>query len=330
MPGPLEGIKVVEMGFWVAGPSATAILSDWGADVVKIEPPEGDPFRGLFASAAGLAIPINPPFEHDNRGKRSVALNLDTSEGRAIARGLIERADVFVTNVRPKVLDNFELSYDKLRESNRGLVYCQITGYAPDGRDRDRPAYDIGAFWARAGVAALLTPEGAALPQQRGGMGDHMAGMGAAGAVCAALLARSRTGEGQRVSVSLIRTGVYMVGADLSMALRLKLPKRALRSAPQSALLRVHPPRAGPGRVRPAADALPAHHLHAEGQQLADLARVDCGLMQLVEVILVGSGGVHRRELDIVAVALGSLNGGHRHVHDLLRVLAKLIHYLDV
>ena len=212
------------MGFWVAGPSAAAILSDWGADVIKIEPPEGDPFRGLFASAAGLLLPVNPPFELDNRGKRSVALNLDTSEGRAIARALIEKADIFVTNLRPKVLDAFGLSYDKLRKSNRGLVYCQITGYAPDGPDRDRHAYDIGAFWARAGVAAMLTPEGAALPQQRGGMGDHMAGMGAAGAACGALVARSRTGEGQRVSVSLIRTGVYMVSWDINIALRLGVP----------------------------------------------------------------------------------------------------------
>ena len=85
MPGPLEGIKVVEMGVWVAGPSAAAMLCDWGADVVKIEPPTGDPFRGLFASALGAAVAINPPFEVDNRGKRSVCLNLETEQGRALA-----------------------------------------------------------------------------------------------------------------------------------------------------------------------------------------------------------------------------------------------------
>ena len=222
MPGPLEGIRVVEIGFWVAGPSAAVILCDWGADVIKIEPPNGDPLRGLATAAAGWSLPANPSFELDNRGKRSIALNLVTEEGRAIARALIDRADVLVTNVRPRVLEAAGLTYEKLRETNRGLVYCQLTGYSPDGPDRDRAAYDVGAFWARAGVASSLTPEGAQLPHQRVGMGDHVAGCSAAGAICAALLARSRTGEGQRVAVSLIRAGVYTVGSDVSMALRFK------------------------------------------------------------------------------------------------------------
>ena len=224
MAGPLQGIRVVEMGFWVAGPSTTAILCDWGADVIKIEPPNGDPFRGLFATAAGFAMPINPPFELDNRGKRSVALNLDAEEGRTIARALIDRTDVFVTNRRPRVLAAAGLTYEELRQTNPRLVYCLLTGYSPEGPDRDRAAYDVGAFWARAGVAAALTPKGAALPEPRGGMGDHMAGSTAAGAICAALLARERTGEGQRINVSLIRAGVYMMGWDVSLALRLKLP----------------------------------------------------------------------------------------------------------
>jgi len=221
MSGPLEGVRVVELGFWVAGPSAAAILADWGADVIKIEPPNGDPFRGAAASVAGMPLPIVPPFELDNRGKRSIALNLATEEARSIARALIDRADVFVTNVRPKGLEDAGLTYDELRQSNPGLVYCQVTGYGPDGPDRDRAAYDIGAFWARGAVAASLTAAGHELPQQRGGMGDHMAGSTAAGAVCAALLARSRTGQGQRLAVSLLRTGAYMLGWDLSIALRL-------------------------------------------------------------------------------------------------------------
>ena len=226
MSGPLEGIRVVEIGFWVAAPSAALILCDWGAEVIKIEPPNGDPLRGLATAAVGWSLPANPPFELDNRGKRSIALNLVTEEGRTIARALIDRADVLVTNVRPRVLEAAGLTYEKLRETNRGLVYCQVTGYSPDGPDRDRAAYDIGAFWARAGVASSLTPEGAQLPHQRVGMGDHVAGCSAAGAVCAALLARSRTGEGQRVAVSLIRAGVYTVGSDVSMALRLKFMVR--------------------------------------------------------------------------------------------------------
>ena len=224
MSGPLEGIRVVELGLWVAAPACAAILCDWGAEVVKIEPPTGDPFRGWASALMGADVDVNPPFELDNRGKRSVVLNLEHEDGRAVANKLIDRADVFVTNMRPRALDDFGLSYDAIAKANPRLVYCQISGYGTDGPNRDRAAYDIGAFWARAGVVASLTPKGAPLPQQRGGMGDHMTGLGAAGAVCAALLARQRTGRGQRVASSLLRTGVYMMGWDVSMAQRLQVP----------------------------------------------------------------------------------------------------------
>ncbi|MGB2694850.1 MAG: CoA transferase [Dehalococcoidia bacterium] len=225
MPGPLEGIRVVELGLWVAGPSCAAILCDWGADVIKIEPPNGDPFRGLFASALGAGAQQSPPpFEADNRGKRSVALNLANDEARTIARQLLDNADVFVTNMRPRVLDDFGFDYQTLSQANPRLVYGQITGYGADGPNRDRAAYDIGAFWSRAGVASMLVPKGAPLPQQRGGMGDHMTGMSAAGAICAALLARERSGKGQLVSTSLMRVGTYMMAWDVMLALRLKVP----------------------------------------------------------------------------------------------------------
>lgn len=221
MPGPMHGIKVVEMGVWVAGPSCAAMLADWGADVVKIEAPTGDPFRGLFASALGAAIPVNPPFEIDNRGKRSLCLNLEQPQAREIGQRLLNEADVFVSNMRPRVLEQFGLGYEQVRGKNPRIVYCQVTGYGPDSPERDRAAYDIGAFWARAGVGASLTAAGQPIPQQRGGMGDHMTGMSAAAAVSAALFARERTGEGQRVAVSLIRTGIYMMGWDYALEMRL-------------------------------------------------------------------------------------------------------------
>jgi crotonobetainyl-CoA:carnitine CoA-transferase CaiB-like acyl-CoA transferase len=227
MAGPLEGIKVVELALWVAGPSAAAILGDWGADVVKIEPPNGDPFRGLFASALGVTGVLNPPFELDNRGKRSIALDLEKQEARDIALQLIEKADVFITNTRPRALMDFGLDYETLHARFPRLVYGQVTGYGPDSEARDTAAYDIGAFWSQAGVAMSLTAAGAPIPQQRGGMGDHMTGQMCAGAVCAALLARERTGEGQRVSVPLVRVGVYMMGWDYMISMRLGLPTMA-------------------------------------------------------------------------------------------------------
>jgi len=220
MPGPLQGIRVVEMGFWVAGPGAAGVMADWGADVIKIEPPDGDPFRGMFMNAAGLDVPSNPPFELDNRGKRSIGLNLQHEDGRAVVRQLLAGADVFISNLRQPALRKFELSYDDVQHLNARLVYCSVSGYGDAGDDRDRPAYDVAAYWSRAGIAASLVPNGAEPPQQRGGMGDHSTALAAVGAVCAALLARQRTGQGQFVSTSLLRTGMYVLGWDLNIRLR--------------------------------------------------------------------------------------------------------------
>jgi crotonobetainyl-CoA:carnitine CoA-transferase CaiB-like acyl-CoA transferase len=220
MSGPLEGVRVVELGVWVAGPSAAGILADWGADVIKIEPPEGDPFRGLFAGLLG--VPMNPPFELDNRGKRSIAVNLQTDEGLAVAHRLVDGADVFLSNMRPRVLEKYGLDYASASARNPGLIHCQVNGYGPEGEEANRASYDIGAFWSRSGVAASLMAgyEGEP-PVQRGGMGDHMTGANAAGAIAAALFNRERTGTGQRVAVSLMRVGAYMMGWDLNTVLRM-------------------------------------------------------------------------------------------------------------
>jgi crotonobetainyl-CoA:carnitine CoA-transferase CaiB-like acyl-CoA transferase len=224
MAGPLTGVKVVEMGLWVAGPSCAMILGDWGADVIKIEPPTGDPFRGLFASALGAPAELNPPFELDNRGKRSIVLDLQKEEAREIAYKIIAEADVFVTNNRPRVLEEYGVDYDTLHARFPRLVYGQVTGYGVQGESRDTAAYDIGAFWAQSGVAAGLTAPGAEIPQQRGGMGDHMTGQMCAGAISAALYNREKTGEGQHISVPLVRVGVFMMGWDMMLSLRLGIP----------------------------------------------------------------------------------------------------------
>jgi crotonobetainyl-CoA:carnitine CoA-transferase CaiB-like acyl-CoA transferase len=215
MPGPLEGVNVVELGVWVAGPAAGGILADWGADVIKIEPPTGDPAR-MFGRMLGIEDGISPPFEMDNRGKRSVVLDLTTDDGRASAFELVSGADVFLTNVRPAALRRAGLDFETVASHNPRLVYGLITGYGERGPDADRAAYDVAAFWARAGLAHLLTRPGETPPFQRGGMGDHSAGMTLAAAVCAALVARARTGKGQLVSTSLYRQGAYTVSFDLN------------------------------------------------------------------------------------------------------------------
>ena len=215
MAGPMEGVRVVELGVWVAAPATGGILADWGADVIKIEPPTGDPGR-LFGRMLGLDIDVSPPFEMDNRSKRSIVLDLTTDDGRATALELISGADVFVTNVRPGALQRLGLDFESLAAGHPRLVYGLITGYGETGPDADRAAYDIAAFWARGGLAHLLTRPGDTPPFQRGGMGDHMAGMTLAAAICAALVARDRTGTGQLVSTSLYRQGAYTVSFDLN------------------------------------------------------------------------------------------------------------------
>jgi crotonobetainyl-CoA:carnitine CoA-transferase CaiB-like acyl-CoA transferase len=224
MAGPMEGIKVVELGVWVAGPAAGGLLADWGADVIKIEPPRGDPGR-LFGRMLGLDdLGVNPPFEMDNRSKRSIVLDLTTEEGRDIAFELLADADVFVTNVRPGALQRLGLDFESVSARHPRLVYGLITGYGETGPDAERAAYDIAAFWSRAGVAHLLTRPGDTPPFQRGGMGDHSAGMTLAAAICAGLVARARTGTGQLVSTSLYRQGAYTVSFDINTYLLTGLP----------------------------------------------------------------------------------------------------------
>lgn len=214
----MDGIRIVELGVWVAGPAAGGILADWGADVIKIEPPSGDPARG-FAHMLGGDMPTSPPFELDNRSKRSVVLDVTTEDGRARALQLIDTADVFLTNIRLDALERLGLGPDALAERNERLVYALVTGFGVEGPDAGKAAYDIAAFWSRAGIASLLTPPGGSPPFQRGGMGDHTVGMTGAAMICAALVGRQSTGKGQLVTTSLLRQGAYTVGFDLNVYL---------------------------------------------------------------------------------------------------------------
>ncbi|HWE56248.1 MAG TPA: CoA transferase [Acidimicrobiales bacterium] len=223
--GPLAGVKVVELGVWVAGPAAGGILADWGADVIKIEPPTGDPAR-TFRRMLGGDLPSNPVFELDNRSKRSISLDLSMPEGRSVAHQLVAGADVFLTNIRPSALERAGLDPEAARAGNDRLVYAIITGYGLAGPDADRPAYDIAAYWARSGLASALTPPDGSLPFQRGGMGDHTAGMSTAGMISAALYAREKTGKGDLVSTSLLRQGAYTLGFDVNISLMWGLPVR--------------------------------------------------------------------------------------------------------
>ncbi|MGH9247719.1 MAG: CaiB/BaiF CoA transferase family protein [Acidimicrobiales bacterium] len=216
----LDGVRVVELGLWVAAPSAAGILADWGADVIKVEPADGDPMRRFFAEAAGMAIPEVPQFDLDNRGKRSVALDLRAEEGRASLQRLLGTADVFVTNLRVDALERLGLEPDAVRAAHPRLVYGLITGYGREGPDAAKPGYDLGAFWARSGMAAMMLPPDEPPPMLRGAVGDHVTGLSLVAGIAAVLFRRERTGVGDLVETSLLRAGIYCLSWDHSIQLR--------------------------------------------------------------------------------------------------------------
>lgn len=218
--GPLQGIRVVELGMWVAAPAASGVLADWGADVIKVESPAGDPQRAVFGALGIAGQSGNPPFEIDNRGKRSVVLDLRSEQGMADMHALLAEADVFITNVRPGALERLGLDHEALCAKYPRLVYGIITGYGLEGPEADRAGYDIGAFWARSGLAHTLVAPDEMPPPVRSGQGDHTTGLALVGGVMAALFDRERTGKGRLVATSLLRTGIYTLGWDTGVYLR--------------------------------------------------------------------------------------------------------------
>jgi crotonobetainyl-CoA:carnitine CoA-transferase CaiB-like acyl-CoA transferase len=216
----LEGLKVVELATYIAAPGAGGVMADWGAEVIKIESPAGDPMRRFFDSLSD-SHEGNPVFELDNRGKRSIVLDIAKPEGRAAALRLATGADIFLTNVRPAALKRSGLDFETLHALNPRLVYCSVTGYGLQGPDADKPGFDVTAFWSRAGVASLTAPKGADPFALRTGLGDHTCTLATVSAILAAIYERERTGRGRLVETSLLRSGVYAVGTDMAIHLRL-------------------------------------------------------------------------------------------------------------
>ena len=212
----LEGLRVVEYATYVAAPGAGGIMADWGADVIKVEPPGGDPIRQFFASV-GVEEERNPVFDLDNRGKRSIVLDTAQDSAREALFRLVDRADVFLTNVRPGGLKRGGLDHEALLRRNPRLVYATLTGYGLEGPDADRPGMDSAAFWARSGLAAMFRPKGGDPIQLRTAVGDHVASLAIVAGVLAALRERDTTGKGHLIDASLLRVAHYVGGSDLSI-----------------------------------------------------------------------------------------------------------------
>jgi crotonobetainyl-CoA:carnitine CoA-transferase CaiB-like acyl-CoA transferase len=217
-----SGLRVVELAQWVFVPVAGALLADWGADVIRVERLDGDPYRGLATQGIGTdSGGVNLSMALANRGKRSVALDLRSEQGREALGRLLETADVFLTNFRPGALRRLGLDSETLTARFPKIIYARGHGFGVRGPDADMPGYDSSAFWARGGMGHVLTPPDRDQPvSQRGAMGDRNGAMALAFGMAAALLRRERTGQGSVVDVSLLATAMWTLSSDVLAALQ--------------------------------------------------------------------------------------------------------------
>ena len=209
--GIFEGLKVLDCASFIAAPAAATVLSDFGADVIKIEPPgSGDPYRNL------PNLPGYPASEHnfawllESRNKRSLALDLSKAEGQSVLHRLAADADVFITNYPPAVRERLGITYDHLAPQNTRLIYASFTGYGEKGEEANKPGFDSNAYWARSGLMDLVRADIHTTPARSiAGMGDHPCAMAFYGAIVTALYKRERTGKGSHVSSNLMANGVW-------------------------------------------------------------------------------------------------------------------------
>ena len=212
--GIFEGLKVLDCASFIAAPAAATVLSDFGAEVIKIEPPgTGDPYRLL------PKLPGYPISEHnfawllEARNKRSLALDLAKPEGREVLYRLVAEADVFITNFPPGVRKRLGITYEEIGTKNPRLIYASFTGYGEKGAEADKPGFDSNAYWARSGLMDLVRADENTTPaRSTPGMGDHPCAMALYGAIVTALYKRERTGEGSHVSSNLMANGLWAAG----------------------------------------------------------------------------------------------------------------------
>ena len=207
------GLKVVDCASFIAGPAAATVMSDYGAEVIKIEPPGGDPYRHLHHVAGNPTSERDYGWLLDSRNKKSLVLDLSKPEGRAVLHRLATGADVFITNYPPPVRQRLGITYQDIAPLNRRLIYASFTGYGEHGAEASRPGFDSNAWWARSGMMDTVRAYAGAQPaRSTPGMGDHPSAMALFGAIVTALYRRERTGEGGHVGTSLMANGAWANG----------------------------------------------------------------------------------------------------------------------
>lgn len=219
----LENIKVVELSTMVFGPAAGVVLSDFGADVIKIEPPGTGDLNRNWHKIAGLPVSEMPyAFQMTNRNKKSVVLDLKTAAGHDAVCRLAAKADIFITNYRLNAIDRLKIDYETIKKINPKIIYALATGYGQKGEERDKPGYDTVCYWTRSGIEMHLFPYDGWLSTFPFGAGDHPSAMSLFGAIMSGLYQRQQTGKGCKVSSSLLANGTWansvMIQAGLANA----------------------------------------------------------------------------------------------------------------
>lgn len=234
-----SGLKVVDLASYIAGPAATTILSDFGADVIKVEPPDtGDPYRYFYATPPNPVSDWNYAWQLTNRNKRSLALDLKSPGARDVLARLVQWADVLVTNFPPSVKAKLGLTYEAIAPLNPRLVYADITGYGSKGPEADKPGFDITAYWARTGLMQVTHDEDSPPTLPIPGIGDHATASTLYSAIVTGLYRRERTGLGSHVSTSLIAEGAWAAATWIEGALHgAKFFGQHNRKRPPNALL---------------------------------------------------------------------------------------------
>lgn len=218
--GIFSDLKVIDCASFIAGPAAATILSDFGADVIKIEPPGiGDPHRFLCTVEPNPKCEKNYFWQLTNRNKRSISLNLKDPDAQKILKRLIAEADVFVVNFPPHIRKPLGISYEQVSVINPKVIYADITGYGENGLESDKPGFDITAYWARTGLMDSARNEGSPPPIPVSGIGDHATASTLYGAIVTGLYRREKTGSGCKVSTSLIAEGTWAAGGWIQAAL---------------------------------------------------------------------------------------------------------------
>jgi crotonobetainyl-CoA:carnitine CoA-transferase CaiB-like acyl-CoA transferase len=222
MTDVMKGVRILEVAEHMFVPAASAILADWGADVIKVEHHlRGDAMRGLGSTGVlDLSRGVHVLNEHANRGKRSIGLDLSSEEGVQVLYELAKTCDVFLSNKLPMVLEKLQIDARHIRKHNPDIIYVRGTASGPKGPDGNRGGYDMTSFWCRSGASYSVSPPGMGfvLPQPGPGFGDSISGMTIAGGIAAALYKRERTGEPSIVDVSLLGSGVWAMGATIALS----------------------------------------------------------------------------------------------------------------